>query len=168
MYKTYACLCSSSCSIDSIFDKIKPTQFRTNKISLTRWQPSISPKLYIAHLFASLCTFFHSDVFGNTPKIVEQQLKTDLRPLKLYFGILHFLWKGTRKKGGKSMIVYNCIVECYIDLQAIQTDVVFRNMNCFISLGAQNQVKYWLWKCPLWFVSKTKKKLHFHFSLFQQ
>ena len=137
MYKTYACLCSSSCSIDSIFDKIKPTQFRPNKISLTRWQPSISPKLYTAHLFASLCTFIHSNVFKNMPKIVGQQLKTDLGPLKIYFGILHFLWKGRRKKGGKSMIVYHCIVEFYIDFQAIQTDDVFRNRNCFIFLGAK-------------------------------
>ena len=64
-------------------------------------------------------------------------MKTDLGPLKIYFGILHFLWKRRRKKGGKSMIVYHCIVEFYIDFQAIQTDVVFRNRNCFIFLGAK-------------------------------
>ena len=50
------------------------------------------------------------------PKIVEQQLKTDLGPLKIYFEILHFCGKEEWEIGGKSMILYNCIVECYIDL----------------------------------------------------
>ena len=46
------------------------------------------------------------------PKIVEQQLKIDLGPLKIYFRILHFCEKEEGKKGGKTMILYNCIVEC--------------------------------------------------------
>ena len=42
-----------------------------------------------------------------------------------------------KEKRWKIYDCISCIVEFYIDFQAIQTDDVFRNRNCFIFLGAK-------------------------------